>query len=127
VDRKLLGPTSSRAPSSRLGPLAAISSRSPGGISLGAAQKSSLLSHCGAVRSSCTELGFPPDFVGSHSFPHLASSLSRLWSLPSSFRSSFHGGWFESLIRPLLVEEEWSSLTREVSASKMDPKGRNPN
>ena len=127
VDLKLLGPISPRAPSSRLGPLAVVTNRSPGGIPLGAAQNSSLPSHRGAVRSSCTELGFPLDFVGSYSFPHLASSLSRLWSLPSSFRSSLHGGWFESPIRPPLVEEEWSPLTREVSASKMDPKGQNPN
>jgi hypothetical protein len=127
VDWQLLGPTSPRAPRPRLGPLVSVASSSPGGNPLGAAQKSSLLSHRGAIRSSCTELGFPLDFVGSYSFPHLASSLSRLWSLPSSFRSSLHGGWFESPIRPPLVEEEWSPLTREVSASKMDPKGQNPN
>jgi hypothetical protein len=65
--------------------------------------------------------------VGSYSFLHLASSLSRLWSLPSSVRSSFHSGWFESPICPPLVEEEWPPLPRLVSVLKMDPKGRNPN
>jgi hypothetical protein len=79
------------------------------------------------MTSSSTALGFPSDFVESYSFPYLASSLSRLWSLPSSVRSSFHGGWFESPIRPPVVEEEWPPLPRLASVLKMDPKGQNPN
>jgi hypothetical protein len=126
VDLKLLGPPSPRAHSSRLGSLT-VGNLALGGSPLGAAQNPSLLSHRGAVRSSCSVLGFPSDFVGSHSFPHLASSLSRLWSLPSSFRSSFRGGWFESPIRPPLVDEEWPALSRKASVMKMDPKGQNPN
>jgi hypothetical protein len=43
----------------------------------------------GGGLSSGKRLGFPPDFVGSHSFPHFTSRLSRLWSLPCSSRSSF--------------------------------------
>jgi hypothetical protein len=92
----------------------------------GAAQNASRPSPHGAVSPS-TALGFPSDFVGSYFFPHLASSLSRLWSLPSSVSSSFHGGWFESPIRPPLVEVEWPPLPRLASLLKMDPKGRNPN
>lgn len=100
---------------------------SPGEKVSGAAQKDSCPSSRDTVTSTGTALGFPSDFVGSYSFPHLASSLSRLWSLPSSVRSSFHGGWFESPIRPPLVEEEWPPLPRLASVLKMDPKGRNPN
>jgi hypothetical protein len=61
-------------------------------------------------------LGFPPDFVGSHSFPHFASRLSRLWSLPFSTRSSFSGGWFSSSFRPPKVVEEWPLLGRSSAA-----------
>jgi hypothetical protein len=129
VDRRPLGPTSPALCALRSFPCSHVSwaSGSPGKHFPGAAQKTSLLSPRGAVSSSSTELGFPPDFIGSYSFPHLASSLSRLWSLLSSVRSSFHGSWFESTIRPPLVEEEWPPLPRSVSALKMDPKGRNPN
>jgi hypothetical protein len=125
VDLRPLGLTSTAPCVLRSLPSSLVSgaSGSPGENLSGAAQKTSLLSPRGAVRSSCTELRFPLDFVGSYSFPHLASSLSRLWSLPSSVRSSFHGGWFESPICPPLVEEEWSPLPRSVSVSKMDPKG----
>jgi hypothetical protein len=125
MDLKLLGPPSPRAHNAWLGSLA-VGNHAPDGSPFGAAQNSSLPSHRSEVRSSCTMLGFPSDFVGSHSFPHLAYSLSWLWSLPSLFRSSFRGGWFESPIRPPLVEEEWSVLSREV-VTKMDLKGRNPN
>jgi hypothetical protein len=93
----------------------------------GSAQKEPCPSTRDATTSTGNALGFPPDFVGSYSFLHLASSLSRLWSLSSSVRFSFHGGWFESSIRPLVVEEEWPPLPRVASVLKMDPKGRNPN
>jgi hypothetical protein len=129
VDRRPLGPTSPAPCALRSFPCSHVSwaSGSPRENLPGAAQKASLLSPHGAVSSSSTTLGFPPDFVGSYSFLHLASLLSRLWSLPSSVRSSFHGGWFESPIRPPLVEEEWPPLPRSVSVLNMDPKGRNPN
>jgi hypothetical protein len=84
----------------------------------------SLASRCGEV--FLYRVRVSSGFRCSYSFSHLSSSLSRLWSLPSSVRSSFHGGWFESPIRPPLVEEEWLPLPRSISASKMDPKGRNP-
>jgi hypothetical protein len=61
----------------------------------------------GRGSSSGKSLWFPPDFVGSHSFPHFASRLSRLWSLPVSSRSSFCRGWFSSPFRPPEVVEEW--------------------
>jgi hypothetical protein len=125
VDRKLSGPPSPRAHNVRLGSLT-VGNHATDGSPSGATQNSTLPSHRGEVRSSCSVLGFPSDFVGSHSFLHLASSLSWLWSLPSSFRSSFRGGWFESPICPPHVEEEWSVLSRGV-VTKMDPKGRNPN
>jgi hypothetical protein len=73
-----------------------------------------------------TRLGFPLDFIGAHSFPHFASFLSRLWSLPFSLRSSFSGGWFSSLFRPPVVEEEWPLPGRASAVLQMDPKGRNP-
>jgi hypothetical protein len=72
-------------------------------------------------------LGFSPDFVGSHSFPHFASRLSRLWSLPFSTRSSFIGGWFSSLFHPPEVDEEWSLPGRSSASRRMDPKNCNPN
>jgi hypothetical protein len=71
-------------------------------------------------------LGFPSDHVGAHSFPHFVF-LSRLWSLLSSVRSSYNGGWFVSLIRPPVAEEQWPLLGHVASVLKMDPKGRNPN
>jgi hypothetical protein len=129
VDRWSLGPISPAPcalrsiPSSR----ASRAGGSPDEKISSAAQNASRPSPHGAVSPSSTALGFPSDFVGSYSFPHLASSLSRIWSLPSSVRSSFHGGWFESPIRPPLVEEEWPPLPRLASVLKMDPKGRNPN
>jgi hypothetical protein len=52
-----------------------------------------------------SRLGFPLDFVGSYSFPHCATFLSHLWSLPVSVRSSFGGGWCVSSFRPPVVEE----------------------
>jgi hypothetical protein len=83
---------------------------------------SSGVSASGSAHSSCldapprgsgdikgTSLGFPSDFIGAHSFPHFASFLSRLWSLPFSTRSSFCGGWVSSPVRPPMVEEEWPS------------------
>jgi hypothetical protein len=78
-----------------------------------------------------SSLGFPLDFVGAYSFPHYAAFLSHLWSLPSSVRSSFGGGWCVSSFRPPVVEEEWPRLGSGVlrSPSKiaaMDPKGKNP-
>jgi hypothetical protein len=76
-------------------------------------------------------LGFPPDFVGAYSFPHCAAFLSHLWSLPSSVRSSFGGGWCVSPFRPPVVEEEWPLLgsggfRSPSKISTMDPKGKNP-
>lgn len=125
VDRRSLGPISLAPHAPRAIPFSCVSwaSGSPGEKVSSVAQKDSCPSSRGAVTSTGTALGFPSDFVGSYSFPHLASSLSRLWSLPSSVRSSFHGDWFESPIRPPLVEEEWSSLPRLTSVLKMDPKG----
>jgi hypothetical protein len=122
VDQRLSGSLSPRALNVPLG-LLTVGKHA----TLAATQNSSLPSLRDEVKSSCSVLGFPSDFIGSHSFPHLASSLSRLWSLPSSFRASFRGGWFESPIRPPLVDEEWLALSRAVLVSKMDPKGRNPN
>jgi hypothetical protein len=129
VDRCPLGSTSPAPCALRSIPCSRVSRAgvSPGENLPSAAQKASLPSPHSAVSPSNTALGFPSDFVGSYSFLHLASSLSRVWSLSSSVRSSFHGGWFESLIRPPLVEEEWSPLPRLASVLKMDPKGRNPN
>jgi hypothetical protein len=77
-----------------------------------------------------TRLGFPPDFVGAHSFPHCAAFLSRLWSLPVSSRSGFHGGWCITSLRPPMAEEEWPRLgsggVRSFSMSGgMDPKNKN--
>jgi hypothetical protein len=71
-------------------------------------------------------LGFPSYFIGAHSFPHFASFLSRLWSLPCSSRFSFSGGWFSSPFRPPVVEEEWPLPGRASAVLQMDPKGRNP-
>jgi hypothetical protein len=76
---------------------------------------------------SGTRLGFPVDFLGSHSFPHLASRLSRLWSLPSSSRGSFCGGWISSPLRPPALGEEWPLSGRSGVSAPMDPKNRNPN
>jgi hypothetical protein len=45
-----------------------------------------------APKNPTARLGFPLDFVGSHSFPHCAAFLSRIWSLLVSSRSSFSGG-----------------------------------
>jgi hypothetical protein len=73
-----------------------------------------------------TTLGFPSDHIGSHSFPHFASFLSRLWSLPSTARSSFSGGWFASPLRPPVAEEEWPLPCCASGVTLMDPKGRNP-
>jgi hypothetical protein len=126
VDRKLSGPLSPRALNVRLGSLM-VGKHAMDGSPLAAAQNSSLPSLRDEVKSSYSVLGFPSYFVGSHSFTHLASSLSRIWSLSSSFRASFRGGWFKSPICPPLVDEEWPALSRAVSVSKMDPKGRNPN
>jgi hypothetical protein len=66
---------------------------------------------------SKSRLGFSPDFVGSHSFPHCAAFLSRLWSLPVSSRSGFHGGWCVTSLRPLVSEEEWPRLGSGVVRS----------
>jgi hypothetical protein len=84
-------------------------------------------SACGGGLSSGKRLGFPPDFVGSHSFPHFASRLSRLWSLPCSSRSSFCGGWFSSPFRPPAIVEEWPLPGLSAAPLRMDPKNRNPN
>jgi hypothetical protein len=78
-----------------------------------------------------SRLGFPLDFIGSHSFPHCAAFLSHLWSLPVSSRSSFSGGWCVSSFRSPVVEEEWPRLGsggfRSPSKdSAMDPKSKNP-
>jgi hypothetical protein len=54
---------------------------------------------CSGRLLSGTRLGFSVDFLGSHSFPHLASRLSRLWSLPSLSRESFCGGGGGSPLR----------------------------
>jgi hypothetical protein len=121
MDQGLPGPFSPRVYSTPRGEFAAGKQGS-----LQAAQVPSRSHPRVEVRSSSPVLGFPSDFIGSHSFPHLASSLSRLWSLPTSFRASFRGGWIESPFRPPLVEEEWSALSRAASSQKMDPKGRNP-
>jgi hypothetical protein len=84
-----------------------------------------------APENPTARLGFPLDFVGSHSFPHYAAFLSRLWSLPVSSRSSFSGGWCVSSLRPLVVEEEWLQLGSggfrgPSKDSTMDPKNKNP-
>jgi hypothetical protein len=78
-----------------------------------------------------SRLGFPLDFIGSHSFPHCAAFLSHLWSLPVASQSSFSGGWCVSSFRPTVVEEEWPRLgsggSRSPSKdSAMDPKSKNP-
>jgi hypothetical protein len=95
------------------------SSRGPERQEVGAAQDGRL--------PSGTHLGFPSDYVGSHSFPHLASCLSRLWSLPCSSRASFCGGWFSSPFRPPVAAKEWPLPGRSVAPVQMDPKNRNPN
>jgi hypothetical protein len=82
---------------------------------------------CVGRRPSGTRLGFPVDFIGSHSFPHLASRLSRLWSLPSSSRGSFCGGWFSSPFRPPALGEEWPLPGRSGVSAPMDSKSQNPN
>jgi hypothetical protein len=76
---------------------------------------------------SGTRLGFPVDFLGSHSFPHLASRLSHLWSLPSSSHGSFCEGWISSPLRPPALGEEWPLPGRSGVFDQMDPKNRNPN
>jgi hypothetical protein len=78
-----------------------------------------------------TRLGFPSDFVGSYSFPYCVAFLSRLWSLPVSSRSGFHGGWRVTSLRPPMVEEEWPRLGSggfwgSPSTSVMDPKNKIP-
>jgi hypothetical protein len=83
-----------------------------------------------ALENPTSRLGFPLDFVGSHSFPHCAAFLSRLWSLPVSSRSSFNRGWCVSSLRPPVVEEEWPRLGSGGSRgpskdSAMDPKNKN--
>jgi hypothetical protein len=82
---------------------------------------------CEGRRPSGSQVGFPLDFLGSHSFPHLASRLSRLWSLPCSSRESFCGGWFSSPFRPLSLGEEWPLPGRSGESALMDSKNRNPN
>jgi hypothetical protein len=74
-----------------------------------------------------TRLGFPSDYVGSHSFPHLASHLSRLWSLSCSSRASFCGGWFSSPFRPPTIAEVWPFSGLSAAPLQMDPKNCNPN
>jgi hypothetical protein len=73
-----------------------------------------------------TSLEFSLDFIGAHSFPHFASFLSHLWSLPFSTCSSFCGGWVSSPVRPPMVEEEWPLSGHASVVLWMDPKGRNP-
>ena len=68
-------------PSPSLPSPAASSSRGPERQAVGAA--------CDGRLPLGTRLGFTADFVGSHSFPHLASRLSRLWSLSCSSHDSF--------------------------------------
>jgi hypothetical protein len=65
--------------------------------------------YAGSLHSG-TRLGFPVDFLGSHSFPHLASRLSRLWSLPSLSRGSFYGVGF--LLRFARLRLARSGLSR---------------
>jgi hypothetical protein len=79
---------------------------------------------------SKTRLGFAPNFMGSHSFPHCAAFLSSLWSLPVSSRSDFHGGWCVTSFRPPVPEEEWPRLGSGVVRNSknlggMDPKNKN--
>jgi hypothetical protein len=95
------------------------------------AHETRALTHLCAPEDSIVRLGFPPDFVGSHSFPHCAALLSRLWSLLVSSRSSFHGGWCITSLRPSVVEEEWSRLGSggfrgSPLPAVMDPKNKNP-
>jgi hypothetical protein len=83
-----------------------------------------------AASPSQSRLGFAPDFVGSDSFPHCASFLSRLWSLPVSSRSDFHGGWCVTSFRPPVPEEEWprlgSGFARDIkNLGLMDSKNKN--
>jgi hypothetical protein len=93
------------------------------------------LAHCrdreasrlGEGITTSKDVGFPPDFIGAHSFPHLASFLSRLWSLLCSSHSNFSGGWFSSPFRPHVVDEEWPLSGRSSATLRMDPKNRNPN
>jgi hypothetical protein len=80
----------------------------------------------GSVEKQGTTLGFPSDHIGAHSFPHFASFLSHLWSLPSTVHSNFRGGCFASPIRPLVAEEERPLPGRAAAVPRMDPKGRNP-
>jgi hypothetical protein len=83
-----------------------------------------------AASPSQSRLEVAPDFVGSISFPHCAAFLSRLWSLPVSARSDFHGGWCVTSFRPPISEEEWprlgSGFARDVkNLGVMDPKNKN--
>jgi hypothetical protein len=100
------------------------SGRSPSVVAQGVTRDESAR---GGGSSSGKSLGFSPNFVGSHSFPHFASRLSCLWSLPFSSRSSFSGGWFSSPFRPPEVVEEWPLPGRSAAPHQMDPKNRNPN
>jgi hypothetical protein len=106
-------------PFSSLPPPATSSSRDPESQGVGAA--------CDGRYPAGTRLGFSADFLGSHSFPHLASRLSRLWSLPCSSRDSFYGGWISSPFCPPVLAEEWPLPGRSVDPVQMDPKNRNPN
>jgi hypothetical protein len=83
------------------------------------------------LENPISRLGFPLDYVGSHSFPHCAAFLSCLWSLPVSSRFSFNGGWCVSSLRPPVIEEEWPRLgsggfRSPPKAIAMDPKNKNP-
>lgn len=64
---------------------------------------------CHAGRAKKQTLGESSDLVDSRSFPHFVALLSRLWSLPSFYRSNFCGGWFASPLRPSAAEE-WLRL-----------------
>jgi hypothetical protein len=64
---------------------------------------------CHVGRTAKQTLGDSSDLVGSRSFPHFTALLSRVWSLPSFYRSNFYGGWLASPLRPSAAEE-WPRL-----------------
>jgi hypothetical protein len=82
-------------------------------------------------RDEVRVLGFPSDLIGARSPPHLATLLSLLWNLPTHEKKSYGGGWFSSLIRPLLTLEEWPRVgiddLKHLKMRPMEQKGQNPN
>jgi hypothetical protein len=116
---QLVGVKAVPGPASSLPVPVASSSRGPKAQENGAA--------CVGSLPTVKRLGFASDFLGSHCFPHLASRLSRLWSLPCSSHDSFCGGWISSPFRPPALDEEWPLPGCLGDSDRMDPKNRNPN